>query len=124
MTAFAEIVRKSAGWLPVIGASALLGTLGSLALPVMLGRAIDSIVTGGSPRWLWFVVGLIVLSIAVSLVGAYAGTACVAGTTAWLRDRLVRHVLSAGPRHGFETGDLVTRVSNNATEAASAANVS
>ena len=60
MTAFAEIARKSAGWLPVIGASALLGTLGSLALPVMLGRAIDSIATGGSPRWLWFVVGLIV----------------------------------------------------------------
>jgi ATP-binding cassette subfamily B protein len=106
--------------LPVIGASALLGTLGSLALPVMLGRAIDSIVTGGSPRWLWFVVGLIVLNIAVSLVAAYAGTACVAGTTAWLRDRLVRHVLSAGPRHGFETGDLVTRVSGNATDAANA----
>jgi ATP-binding cassette subfamily B protein len=120
VTAFAEIARKSAGWLPVIGASALLGTLGSLALPVMLGKAFDSVVTGGSPRWLWFVVGLIVLNIAVSLVGAYAGTACVAGTTAWLRDRLVRHVLSTGPRHGFETGDLVARVSGNATDAASA----
>jgi ATP-binding cassette subfamily B protein len=118
VTAFAEIARKAAGWLPVIGISALAGTLGALALPVVLGRAVDSIVSGGSPVWFWLAAGLVVLGIAVDLVDAYAGTACVAGTTAWLRDRLVRHVLSVGPRHGFDTGDLVTRVSGNAAEAA------
>lgn len=120
MTAFAEAARKAGGWLPVIGVSALLGTLGALALPVVLGRAVDSITTGGTPMWFWLAVGLVVLGIAVDLVDVYAGTACVAGTTAWLRDRLVRHVLSAGPRHGFETGDLVSRVSGNAGEAAQA----
>ena len=98
----------------------MLGTLGALALPVVLGRAVDSIVTGGSPVWFWLAAGLVLLGIAVDLVDAYAGTACVAGTTAWLRDRFVRHVLSAGPRHGFETGDLVSRVSGNAAEAANA----
>src|SRR5262245_19770018 len=61
-----------------------------------------------------------VVGIAADLVDAYAGTACVAGTTAWLRDRLVRHVLSVGPRHGFESGDLVSRVSGNAAEAGNA----
>lgn len=120
MTAFAEITRKAAGWLPVIGVSSLLGTLGALALPVVLGRAVDSIMSGGSSLWFWLATGLVVLGIVVDLVDAYAGTACVAGTTAWLRDRLVRHVLSAGPRHGFDTGDLVTRVSGNAAEAANA----
>ncbi len=120
MTAFAETVRKAGGWLPLIGVSALLGTLGSLALPVVLGRAVDAIVTGGSPVWFWLAAGLVALGIAVDLVDAFAGTACVAGTTAWLRDRLVRHVLAAGPGHGFETGDLVSRVSGNAAEAAHA----
>ena len=120
MTAFAQTTRKAAGWLPVIGVSALLGTLGALTLPVVLGRAVDSIVRGGSLAWFWLAAGLVVLGIAVDLVDAYAGAACVAGTTAWLRDRLVRHVLSAGPRHGFETGDLVSRVSGNAAEAGNA----
>jgi ATP-binding cassette subfamily B protein len=120
LTAFAEIVRKAAGWLPVVGASALLGTLSALALPVVLGRAVDSVVTGGSPTWFWLATGLVVLGIVVDLVDAYVGTACVASTTAWLRDRLVRHVLATGPRHGFDTGDLVSRVSGNAAEAANA----
>jgi ATP-binding cassette, subfamily B, bacterial len=120
VTAFAQIARRSAGWLPVIAVSALLGTLGALALPVVLGRAVDSIVSGGSPVWFWVAAGLVVLGIVVDLVDAYAGTACVAGTTAWLRDRLVRHVLSVGPRNGFETGDLVSRVSGNAAEAGNA----
>jgi ATP-binding cassette, subfamily B, bacterial len=120
VTAFAEIARKAAGWLPVIAVSALLGTLGALALPMVLGRAVDSIVNGGSPVWFWAATGLVVLGIAVDLVDSYVGTACVAGTTAWLRDRFVRHVLAIGPRHGFETGDLVSRVSGNAAEAANA----
>ncbi len=120
MTAFAEIARKAGGWLPLIGTSALLGTLGALALPMVLGHAIDSIVAADSPKWLWFAAGLVVLGILLDLVDAFAGTACVAGTTAWLRNRLVRHVLSAGPRHGYETGDLVSRVSGNAAEAANA----
>jgi ATP-binding cassette, subfamily B, bacterial len=120
VTAFAEVAKKAGGWLPVIGISSLLGTLGALALPIVLGRAVDSIVTGGSPEWFWMAAGLVVLGIIVDLVDVYAGAACLAGTTAWLRDRLVRHVLSAGPRHGFDTGDLVSRVSGNATEAANA----
>jgi ATP-binding cassette, subfamily B, bacterial RamA/AmfB len=120
VTAFAQIARKASGWLPVIAVGALAGTLGALALPVVLGRAVDSIVGGGSQVWFWLAAGLVVVGIAADLVDAYAGTACVAGTTAWLRDRLVRHVLAAGPRHGFETGDLVSRVSGNAAEAANA----
>jgi ATP-binding cassette subfamily B protein len=120
VTAFAEVARKAGRWLPLIGVSALLGTLGTLALPSVLGKAIDAVVSGGSSHWFWLAAGLIALGVAVDLVDAYAGTACAAGTTAWLRNRLVRHVLAAGPRHGFDTGDLVSRVSGNAAEAANA----
>ena len=124
MTAFGSIARHAGGWLPVIGVASLAGTLGALALPLVLGGAVDAIVSSSadSGTWFWVAMGLVVLGIAVDLVDAYAGTACVAGTTAWLRDRLVRHVLAIGEpgRRGLDTGDLVGRVSGNAAEAAQA----
>ncbi|GAB3463217.1 ABC transporter ATP-binding protein [Actinophytocola sediminis] len=123
MTAFTSIVRHAGPWLPVIGASSLVGTLGMLALPMVLGRAVDTIVSGvDSGLWILLAAGLILLGVLSDLVDAFAGTACVAGTTAWLRDRLVRRVLAAGDagRRGFDTGDLVGRVSGNAAEAAQA----
>jgi ATP-binding cassette subfamily B protein len=89
----------------------------------VLGNAVDAIVSGvDSGGWFWLAAGLVVLGIVVDLADAYAGTACVAGTTAWLRDRLVRHVLAIGEpgRRGMDTGDLVSRVSGNAAEAAQA----
>jgi ATP-binding cassette, subfamily B, bacterial RamA/AmfB len=132
VTAFGSIARHAGGWLPVIGVASLAGTLGALALPLVLGRAVDAIVsaTGSAPGsfivdgtgWFWLAVGLVVLGIVVDLADTYAGTACVAGTTAWLRDRLVRHVYAIGEpgRRGLDTGDLVGRVSGNAAEAAQA----
>lgn len=123
MTAFTSIVRHAGPWLPVIGVASLVGTLGMLALPIVLGRAVDAVVSGvDSGRWLALAAGLILLGVLTDLAESFAGTACVAGTTAWLRERLVRRVLTAGDggRRGFDTGDLVSRVSGNAAEAAQA----
>lgn len=125
MTAFAETARKAGGWLPLIGAAALLGTLSTLALPAVLGAAVDAVVsdneTGTGTNWLMVAALLIALGVVVDLVDAFAGTACVATTTAWLRNRLIGHLLAIGPRgRRFETGDLVSRVSGNAAEAAHA----
>lgn len=123
MTAFTSIVRHAGPWLPVIGVSALAGTLGMLALPIVLGRAVDALVSGvDSGLWIALAAGLIMLGLLTDLTDAFAGTACVAGTTAWLRERLVRRVLAAGEsgRRGWDTGDLVGRVSGNAAEAAQA----
>ena len=123
MTAFGSIARHAGRWLPVLAVTSLAGTLGALALPLVLGRAVDTIVSGvAGQTWFWAAAGLIVLGVVVDLTEVYAGTACVAGTTAWLRDRLVRHVLAIGEpgRRGMDTGDLVSRVSGNAAEAAQA----
>jgi ATP-binding cassette subfamily B protein len=123
VSTFSEIARRAGGWLPLIGVTAMVGTLTTLALPTVLGHAIDSIVASeDSVRWLALAVGLIALGIIVDLVSVFAGTACVVGTTAWLRNRLVRHLLAIGPEgfRRFETGDLVTRISGNATDAARA----
>jgi ATP-binding cassette subfamily B protein len=123
-TTFGAVVRHGRGWLPLIGLSALLGSAVTLALPAVLGRSVDAIASGNDlTGWLVLACGLIALGIASDLVDAFAGTACVAGTTAWLRHRLVRHVLAGGPEgtRQFDTGDLVSRVSGNASDAAQAA---
>ncbi|TCO46654.1 ABC transporter ATP-binding protein [Actinocrispum wychmicini] len=120
-TTFGEIVRHSGRWLPVIGLSAVVGTLTALALPTVFGRAVDAIVAGsGTTQWLVLSGALIAVGVVVNLVSTFTGTACVAGTTAWLRNRLVRHLLAVGPKSRFDTGDLVTRVSGNAVDAAQA----
>jgi ATP-binding cassette subfamily B protein len=122
-TTFGGVVRHGRGWLPLIGLASLLGSGVTLALPAVLGRAVDAIAFGNDlTRWLTLATGLIVLGIACALVDAFAGTACVAGTTAWLRHRLVRRVLAGGPQgtRQFDTGDLVSRVSGNASDAAQA----
>jgi ATP-binding cassette subfamily B protein len=123
VTTFGAIARRAGPWLPLIGLAALAGTLSMLALPAVLGRAVDEIVAGGSSGgWFAAAAGLVALGVLADLVSAFAGTACQAGTTAWLRERLVRHVLDVGPERGgrFDTGDLVSRVSGNAVEAAQA----
>ncbi len=116
---FRAVARRGGAWLPLIGAAALAGTAGDLALPAVLGRAVDAIVAGAeSARWMEYSAALIALSVACDLVAAYASTVCVADTTAWLRRRLVRHLLAIGPTGGFEPGDSVTRVTANAADAA------
>jgi len=122
VTTFGVIARRG-GWLPLLGLLALAGVLETLALPAVLGRAVDAVVAGtGGGRWIALAAGLIALGVAVDVAEMLAGTACVTGTGAWLRNRLVSHVLAIGPRRAgrFDTGDLVSRVSGNAVEAAQA----
>ncbi|GAB2677734.1 ABC transporter ATP-binding protein [Kribbella swartbergensis] len=95
----------------------------TLALPTVLGRSVDAIASGNdSERWLGLAAGLILLGVFCALVDVLASTACVAGTTAWLRHRVVRRVLGGGPEgvRRFDTGDLVSRVSGSASDAAQA----
>jgi ATP-binding cassette subfamily B protein len=123
VTSFGVVARRGGGWLPLIGVAAVASTVGTLALPAVLGRAVDEIVAGqAAGRWVALAAGLVALGVGCDLVEAFAGTACVAGTTAWLRNELVRHVLAIGPEGArrFDTGDLVSRVSANAVDAAAA----
>ncbi|GAA2759496.1 ABC transporter ATP-binding protein [Actinopolymorpha rutila] len=122
---FGSIARRGGGWLPLIGISSLVGALATLALPTVLGRAVDGVVADSATnRWLLLAGGLVAFGVICDLIDAFAGKACVASTTAWLRERLIRHLLGIGPsatkdRH-FDVGDLVSRVSSNAVDAAHA----
>ncbi|MFC0627014.1 ABC transporter ATP-binding protein [Kribbella deserti] len=111
------------GWLPLIGLTALLGSGVALALPSVLGRTVDTIVAKDNiATWLTIAGGLVLLGIACDLVDSFATTAAVAGTAARLRHQLVRRVLAGGPDgvREHDTGDLVSRVSGSAVDAARA----
>ncbi|WP_218125015.1 ATP-binding cassette domain-containing protein [Glycomyces harbinensis] len=119
---FGAVVRRSRGRLPLIGASALVGSLSMLALPLAMAQAVDAIVAGrGAGVPVAVAAGLILLGVACDLVDAFAGTACAADAAAWLRTGLVRRVLGAPHRADrFDSGDLVARVSAGAADAAHA----
>jgi ATP-binding cassette, subfamily B, bacterial len=122
-TTFKAVARHGRAWLPLIAVTALAGSGVALALPSVLGHAVDAIIAGGDyGRWFTIAVVLVAVSIICSLIDAFAGTACVAGTTAWLRHRLVSQVLHGGPEGSreFDSGDLVSRVSGNVSDAAQA----
>src|SRR5918998_4969142 len=119
-------VRRAGPWLGPLVVLALLDAAATLALPALVGRAVDqavdatreghgSLAPGGLVA---AIAGLLVLLIVTEALTLAAGEYGTARTTGALRRRLVRHVLAAGPsitrRAG--TGDLVARlVSSTAT---------
>jgi len=120
---FGSVARHGRGWLPLIGVTALVSSAVTLALPSVLGHSVDAIVADTDyRRWFTIAAALIVTGIVCSLIDTFAGTACVAGTTAWLRHGLVSQVVRGGAEGSrrFDTGDLVSRVSGNASDAAQA----
>jgi ATP-binding cassette, subfamily B, bacterial len=109
--------------LPAIGLSALVGTLTTLALPAVLGRAVDAVVSiQDGTGWVVAAALLIAAGLVTDLADAVLVPGHVADTAARLRHRLVAHVLAIGPRGAgrFGVGDLVGRISGNAADAARA----
>ncbi|WP_117211626.1 ABC transporter ATP-binding protein [Allorhizocola rhizosphaerae] len=108
-------IARSRRQLMLVACSGAIGTFASLALPMALGRAIDG-------NGLALAVGLIAVSIASDLFDSFATTAYAANAAARLRHALIRQILSVSPHRllGFPTGDLVSRVSGQASEAAQA----
>ncbi|MEU5153589.1 ABC transporter ATP-binding protein [Glycomyces sp. NPDC021274] len=120
--ALGAVVRRSRRTLPLLGASAIIGTLSLLALPLALANAIDSAVAGrGDATWTWIAAALILLGVACDLTDAFTETTCTADAAAWLRRGLVRRMLGIPHRiREFDTGDLVARTSAGAADAAQA----
>jgi len=105
MITFGAVVRRGGGWLPLIALGGLVGSLGMLALPEVLGHSVDALVSGhGSGRWLALAGGLIALGIVFELSDAYTGAACIAGTTAWPIRKVVPGQGALGPIQGTLIG--------------------
>ncbi|MET8678199.1 ABC transporter ATP-binding protein [Streptomyces sp. NPDC004647] len=96
----------------------------TLALPAVLGRTLD-LALGDSGKygpWLALCAALIVADVlSDALVALLTGTTN-ARCAAWLRGRGLAHLLAVGPHRAsaFTPGDLVTRLTGNATEGGAA----
>ncbi|MGH3867880.1 MAG: ABC transporter ATP-binding protein [Pseudonocardiaceae bacterium] len=112
--------RRGGLWIWFL-ALAMLATAGAdILLPTALGRALDTLPAGGHLTWAPLAcAGLIAIIVAGKVIGDIATGASNARCTAWLRMTLVEHLLAVGPAatRRFEPGDLVTRVTRNASEA-------
>ena len=105
--------------------TATLAAAAALLLPAALGRALDRLLTaGGAGAGPWIAACAVLSGVLVLLdaVDAVLTGTLNARSTAWLRTRLLGHVLALGPGRGarFGDGDLVTRATGNAALAGSA----
>jgi len=114
------LIRHSGGWsTALVGASVLLA-LAETALPAVLGRALDAVLTGHDLAiWLWAVAGLVLVLTAADALDDLASGMSTARATAELRRGLLGHVLALGTRgtRRFGPGDLATRLVANAAQA-------
>lgn len=119
--------RYSAARCAVLALCAVAASGATLLLPFAIGHALDAVLTGHSTgrgdtdatRWILACAALIGASALLDAVdGVLTGTTN-ARATAWLRGRVVRHVLAVGPRTTarFAPGDLVARLIDNAAHA-------
>ncbi len=112
--------RRGGLWIWSLALAMLVTAGADILLPTALGRALDALPGAGHATWaLLACAGLIAIMVAGKLIGDIATGAINARCTAWLRMTLVEHLLAVGPAatRRFEPGDLVTRVTRNASEA-------
>ncbi|MGH3826768.1 MAG: ATP-binding cassette domain-containing protein [Pseudonocardiaceae bacterium] len=117
--------RRGGAWLWAVALTALVSAGAEILLPAELGRTLDALSSGGHVIGAHFIgallgcAGLIALMVVGKVIGDIATGASNARCMAWLRMTLVGHLLQIGPAAArrFEPGDLVTRVTRNASEA-------
>ncbi|MFF3762643.1 ABC transporter ATP-binding protein [Streptomyces sp. NPDC001922] len=116
--------RLTAGRTAALALLSTVSAAATIALPAALGHTLDLVLDGGRGHgaWLALCAALIAAEVlADALVALLTGTTN-ARCAAWLRGLGLTHLLSVGPYRAarFTPGDLVTRLTGNATEAATA----
>jgi ATP-binding cassette subfamily B protein len=117
-----ETVRHSAAPAAAVLVVSVLLAGTELALPAVLGRTLDLLLTGRhgeAGTWLAACAGLTAAAVALGALDGVLAAVGGARTTARIRRRVLGHLLGSGPRAGerFAHGDLVARLVGNAAQA-------
>ncbi|HEY8979737.1 MAG TPA: ABC transporter ATP-binding protein, partial [Streptomyces sp.] len=111
-------LRHSAGRCAALALVSMGATGAGLALPAVLGRALDLLLTGApAGRWVGWCVALTVVTLVLDGCASVLTGTVDGRTAAFLRRGVVRHVLALGPRGPFEAGDLVARIVGSGAQA-------
>ncbi|WP_326583228.1 ABC transporter ATP-binding protein/permease [Streptomyces sp. NBC_00481] len=116
-------VRRGGGWGGLLAATSFLLAGVYVALPTVMGRAVDAVLgQGDTALWLTLTAVAVGLLVVCDAADDYAGAVANARSTAWLRHTLLGHVLDLGSRatRRHSPGDLVTRLVGNTARAGSA----
>ena len=106
-----RVLRSGWPWTVGLAVAALIDTATSVLLPAALGRAVDTVLGGGSERGVFVVLGILLGSgMASEFTYAVLCGRISADRTAALRGELLRHVLGLGLRCRRPAGDLLSRV--------------
>jgi ATP-binding cassette subfamily B protein len=115
------VARQGGPWVGLLGLMALIIAGAELALPAVIGGAVDAVVRNDSPG-LWVLVcsALIIVLVSCDAVDDLSAGAAVARSTASLRRGLLAHLLALGsrPARTFPAGEITARLVGNAADAA------
>ncbi|MFI6682040.1 ABC transporter ATP-binding protein [Streptomyces sp. NPDC050485] len=115
-----ETVRQSAGPRTLVLALTCASAGAGLALPAVVGRALDLVLAGRQSEAAPWITLCALLTTAAVLIGALESAVTATATArsaAWLRRRVLGHVLDAGPQQACSEGELVARLTGNAAQA-------
>jgi ATP-binding cassette subfamily B protein len=105
-------------WSCALGAVAAGQALAETLLPATLGRAVDAAVFGrGGPMWPALLAALVAVVAAGEVAGELVSGTSAAQATAWLRHRMVHHVLMLGARPRLPAGEIAGRVVTGTADA-------
>ncbi|MGW8332332.1 ABC transporter transmembrane domain-containing protein [Streptomyces sp. NPDC055897] len=116
-----ETVRQSAGPGTLILLLSCASAGAALALPAALGRALDLLLAGRQTQagpWVALCVALTVLAVLIGALESAVTATATARSAAWIRRRVLGHVLDAGTRQACSEGELVARLTGNAVQGA------
>lgn len=116
-----SVGRRGGSWVVVLTVTALATAAGELALPAVIGGAVDAIVDGRSAAiWVVSCGVLIAMLAACAALDDLAAGAAIARSTARLRHGLMSHLLALGSRpvRDLPPGEMTARLVGNAAEAA------
>ncbi len=117
-------MRAAGGSAVVLAVVCVTGAAAQLALPAALGRTVDTLLGAGSPaRWLLLTALLIATAAAAEVLSPLVTGAGNARATAWLRRTLTAHLIAlpVPAVRAHPVGDLVARLTGQATAAGTAA---
>lgn len=115
-------LRRAGGWMVTLAVANVALAASTLLAPAALAAALDAALGHGPPTALPVFGGVLALGVVATALAELSQPYAAARSTIWLRHLLVGRLLALGvaAQRRFATGDLVSRLGNNAGVAAAA----
>jgi ATP-binding cassette subfamily B protein len=114
-----RVARHGGAWVGVLALASLVIAAAELALPAVIGAAVDAILDERSPTtWVMACAALVAALVIADAFDDLAAGAAVARSAARLRHDLLDHVLAIGSRPVLSPGEIAARLVGNTAETA------